>query len=99
MDFDSLRKQTSGLRTAAVIVMNKQVDPVNAILQLSKFYVRESCSQCTPCRDGTDLLIKILERINKGKSSYAEIDMLRGVTRHLVGHTIYDLGDAAVWPV
>ena len=81
MDFDSLREQTSGLGTAAVIVMNKQVDPINAILRLSKFYAHESCGQCTPCREGTDWLVKILERMKKGKSSYAEIDMLWEITR------------------
>ena len=81
MDFDSLREQQSGLGTAAVIVMNKQVDPINAILRLSKFYAHESCGQCTPCREGTDWLVKILERMKKGQSSYAEIDMLWEITR------------------
>ena len=81
MDFDSLKERGSGLGTAAVIVMNKQVDPIKAILRLSKFYAHESCGQCTPCREGTDWLVKILERMRVGKSSYAEIDMLWEITK------------------
>jgi len=99
MDFDSLRDARSGLGTAAVIVMNKQIDPIKAILRLSKFYKHESCGQCTPCREGTGWLVDILERMVVGESKYAEIDMLEEITRQIEGHTICALGDAAAWPV
>lgn len=99
MDFDSLRDARSGLGTAAVIVMNKEVDPIKAILRLSKFYKHESCGQCTPCREGTGWLVDILERMHLGKSKYGEIDMLEEITRQIEGHTICALGDAAAWPV
>ena len=99
MDFDSLRDLRSGLGTAAVIVMNKQVDPIKAILRLAKFYRHESCGQCTPCREGTGWLVDILERMVVGKSRYAEIDMLQEITKQIEGHTICALGDAAAWPV
>ena len=62
MDFDALREQQSGLGTAAVIVMDKSTDVIDAILRLSKFYKHESCGQCTPCREGTGWLVDILER-------------------------------------
>ena len=99
MDFDSLRSAGSGLGTAAVIVMNKQQDPIDCILRLSKFYAHESCGQCTPCREGTTWLVDILERMKRGESQYAEIDMLDEITRQIEGHTICALGDAAAWPV
>ena len=99
MDYDSLRGAGSGLGTAAVIVMNKQQDPINCILRLAKFYAHESCGQCTPCREGTTWLVDILERMKRGESQYAEIDMLEEVTRQIEGHTICALGDAAAWPV
>jgi NADH dehydrogenase (ubiquinone) flavoprotein 1 len=99
MDFDSLRDARSGLGTAAVIVMNKDIDPIKAILRLAKFYKHESCGQCTPCREGTGWLVDILERMVRGNSSYAEIDMLEEITRQIEGHTICALGDAAAWPV
>lgn len=99
MDYDSLRGAGSGLGTAAVIVMNKQQDPINCILRLAKFYAHESCGQCTPCREGTTWLVDILERMKRGESQYAEIDMLEEITRQIEGHTICALGDAAAWPV
>lgn len=99
MDYDSLKDKISGLGTAAVIVMNKQVDPINAILRLSKFYNHESCGQCTPCREGTGWIVNILERMKQGKADYAEIDQLWEITRQMEGHTICALGDAAAWPV
>lgn len=99
MDFDALKAVGSGLGTAAVIVMNKQVDPINAILRLSKFYAHESCGQCTPCREGTHWLVDILERMKIGKAQYSEIDMLFDITKQIEGHTICALGDAAAWPV
>ena len=99
MDFDALKEVGSGLGTAAVIVMNKSVDPINAILRLAKFYKHESCGQCTPCREGTGWLVDILERMRVGKAQYGEIDMLWELTKEIEGHTICALGDAAAWPV
>ena len=99
MDFDSLKKANSGLGTAAVIVMNKSTDIIDAILRLSKFYKHESCGQCTPCREGTTWLVDILTRMKYGQADYAEIDMLEELTKQIEGHTICALGDAAAWPV
>lgn len=74
MDFDGLSKYGSGLGTAAVIVMDKSTDLIDAILRLSKFYKHESCGQCTPCREGTSWVVDIMERLKAGKADYAEID-------------------------
>jgi len=99
MDFDSLIAVKSGLGTAAVIVMDKSTDIVRAIARLSKFYKHESCGQCTPCREGTGWLWRVMERMVSGEAEVAEIDMLEQVTRQIEGHTICALGDAAAWPV
>lgn len=76
MDFDALKAVGSGLGTAAVIVMDKSTDPIDAILRLSKFYKHESCGQCTPCREGTGWIVDVMERLLVGNADYAEIDML-----------------------
>ncbi len=99
MDFDALREVKSGLGTAAVIVMDKSTDVVKAIARLSYFYKHESCGQCTPCREGTGWLWRVMERMVKGNATVAEIDMLLEVTYEIEGHTICALGDAAAWPV
>jgi NADH-quinone oxidoreductase subunit F len=99
MDFDSLRNLKSGLGTAAVIVMDKSTDIIRAIARLSYFYKHESCGQCTPCREGTGWMWRVLERMAKGQSEKREIDMLLNVSYQAEGHTICALGDAAAWPV
>ncbi len=99
MDFDWLREQRSGLGTAAVIVMDKSVDVIAAIWRLSKFYKHESCGQCTPCREGTGWMMRVMERLVTGDAEIEEIDMLWDVTRQVEGHTICALGDAAAWPI
>ncbi len=99
MDFDSLREVRSGLGTAAVIVMDKSTDIVRAITRLSKFYKHESCGQCTPCREGTGWMWRVMERLVTGNATVDEIDMLEDVTRQVEGHTICALGDAAAWPI
>jgi len=99
MDFDSLREVKSGLGTAAVIVMDKSTDVVRAIARLSKFYKHESCGQCTPCREGTGWMMRVMYRMVEGRAESAEIDMLEQVTRQVEGHTICALGDAAAWPI
>jgi NADH-quinone oxidoreductase subunit F len=99
MDFDALRDVKSGLGTAAVIVMDKSTDIIKAIARLSQFYKHESCGQCTPCREGTGWLWRVMERMVKGNASVEEIDMLLEVSYEIEGHTICALGDAAAWPV
>jgi NADH-quinone oxidoreductase subunit F len=99
MDFDSLRAVKSGLGTAAVIVMDKSTDLVKAIARLSKFYMHESCGQCTPCREGTGWMWRVMERLVKGDAEPQEIDLLLEVTTQVDGHTICALGDAAAWPI
>ena len=99
MDFDTLREKRSGLGTAAVIVMDKSTDIVKAIARLSYFYKHESCGQCTPCREGTGWMMRVLERMVQGRAQKREIDMLFEVTKQIEGHTICALGDAAAWPV
>ncbi|MGD8325986.1 MAG: NADH-quinone oxidoreductase subunit NuoF [Sphingomonadales bacterium] len=99
MDFDSLREHKSGLGTAAVIVMDKSTDIVKAIARLSYFYKHESCGQCTPCREGTGWMWRVMERLVKGQAEPEEIDMLLNVTYQVEGHTICALGDAAAWPI
>ncbi|HTV44534.1 MAG TPA: NADH-quinone oxidoreductase subunit NuoF [Stellaceae bacterium] len=99
MDFDSLVAVKSGLGTAAVIVMDKTTDIVKAIARLSKFYKHESCGQCTPCREGTGWMWRVVERMAEGNAAPAEIDALLDVSYQVEGHTICALGDAAAWPI
>jgi NADH-quinone oxidoreductase subunit F len=99
MDFDALREVQSGLGTAAVIVMDKSTDIVKAVWRLSKFYQHESCGQCTPCREGTGWLARVMDRMIDGNATIAEIDQLQDMTKRIEGHTICALGDAAAWPV
>jgi NADH-quinone oxidoreductase subunit F len=99
MDFDSLRDVKSGLGTAAVIVMDKSTDIIAAIARLSHFYMHESCGQCTPCREGTGWMWRVMERMVKGNATPLEIDLLEEVSREVEGHTICALGDAAAWPI
>ena len=100
MDFDFLQKERgSGLGTAAVIVMDRSVDIVKAIWRLSKFYKHESCGQCTPCREGTGWMMRVMDRLVRGEAELEEIDMLFDVTKQVEGHTICALGDAAAWPI
>jgi NADH-quinone oxidoreductase subunit F len=99
MDFDGLKAVGSGLGTAAVIVMDKSTDIVRAISRLSYFYKHESCGQCTPCREGTGWMWRIMERLREGDGTPALIDKLHDVTKQVEGHTICALGDAAAWPI
>ena len=99
MDFDGLKALGSGLGTAAVIVMDKSTDIVRAISRLSYFYKHESCGQCTPCREGTGWMWRVMERLRTGDAEASEIDTLFEVTKQVEGHTICALGDAAAWPI
>lgn len=99
MDFDSLREVNSGLGTAGVIVMDKSTDVIEAIERLSHFYQHESCGQCTPCREGTGWMWRVMKRLVKGDATVGEIDHLWDVSKQVEGHTICALGDAAAWPI
>jgi NADH-quinone oxidoreductase subunit F len=99
MDFDGLKELGSGLGTAAVIVMDKSTDIVRAISRISYFYKHESCGQCTPCREGTGWMWRVMKRLETGDADIDEIDMLLTVTKQVEGHTICALGDAAAWPI
>jgi NADH-quinone oxidoreductase subunit F len=99
MDFDSLKNVQSGLGTAAVIVMDKSTDVIKAIQRLAYFYKHESCGQCTPCREGTGWMWRVMTRMVKGDAKVAEIDLLQEVSKEIEGHTICALGDAAAWPI
>ena len=99
MDFDSLREHKTGLGTAAVIVMDKSTDIVEAIARLSHFYRHESCGQCTPCREGMGWVYRVMTRMVTGHAEIEEIDMLWDVTKQIEGHTICALADGGVWPV
>jgi NADH-quinone oxidoreductase subunit F len=99
MDYDSLREVRSGLGTAAVLVMDKSTDLIKAIARISHFYKHESCGQCTPCREGTSWMERVMYRFVEGRAELEEIDMLDQITRQVEGHTICALGDAAAWPI
>jgi NADH-quinone oxidoreductase subunit F len=99
MDFDSLRNVGSGLGTGGIIVMDQSTDIIYAIARLSKFYMHESCGQCTPCREGTGWMWRIMMRLCKGEARIEEIDELLDISKQVEGHTICALGDAAAWPI
>ena len=99
MDFDALRNAGTGLGTAGIIVMDKSTDIVRAIARLSYFYKHESCGQCTPCREGTGWMWRMMDRMVRGDAEIHEIETLEQITRQVEGHTICALGDAAAWPI
>lgn len=99
MDFDGTRAVKSSLGTAGMIVMDKSTDVVAAIARISYFFKHESCGQCTPCREGTGWMWRVLTRMIEGRAHKREIDMLLEVTKQVEGHTICALGDAAAWPI
>jgi len=99
MDYDSLKEAGTALGTGGIIVMDKSTDIIRAIGRISYFYKHESCGQCTPCREGTGWMWRVLERMANGDAEKAEIQMLLDVSKQVEGHTICALGDAAAWPV
>ena len=99
MDFDTVQKAGSGLGTGAAIIMDETTCMVSVLRRISRFYFAESCGQCTPCREGTGWLYRVLTRITEGKGRPADLDMLLDVANKIEGHTICALGDAAAWPV
>ena len=99
MDYDSLRDHGSAVGAGSVIIMDETTDMVKVLERLSYFYHEESCGQCTPCREGTGWLYRILRRINNGKGKPEDLDTLLDVANRIEGRTICALGDAAAWPV
>jgi NADH-quinone oxidoreductase subunit F len=99
MDFDGMKALGSGLGTAAIMVMDKSTDIVRVVARIARFFMHESCGQCTPCREGTGWMWRVMERLVTGDAELADIDLLQEVTKQIEGHTICALGDAAAWPV
>ncbi len=99
MDYDALRAVGSSVGSAAVIVMDETTCMVRTLERISRFYMSESCGQCTPCREGTGWLNRVLRRIIAGQGRMEDIDLLVDVANRIEGHTICALGDAAAWPV
>ncbi len=99
MDFDSLKAAETALGTGAVIVMDKSADVVAAVARIALFFKRESCGQCTPCREGTGWMMRLMNRMVTGDAKPEEIDLLWQLTKQVEGHTICALGDAAAWPI
>lgn len=99
MDFDSLQKAGSGLGSGAVIVMDETVCMVKMLERISHFYMDESCGQCTPCREGTGWLYRLVHRIEHGEATMDDIETLRRAAKNIEGRTICAFGEAAAWPV
>ena len=99
MDYDSLQEAGTYLGTGSVIVMDRSTDILEAIIRLAHFYMHESCGQCTPCREGTGWMWRMLLRIQKGEGSSRDIDLLEEVSHQIEGHTICALGDASALPI
>ena len=99
MDYDSIQKSGSYLGSGAVIIMDETTCMVQAIERISRFYYSESCGQCTPCREGTGWLYRVIKRIENGEGEQEDLDKLIDVANKIEGRTICALGDAAAWPV
>ncbi len=99
MDYNSLSEAGSSFGTGAVMVMDETTCMVKVLRRISRFYMAESCGQCTPCREGTGWLYRMLTRIVEGRGSEDDLDKLLDVANKIEGHTICALGDAAAWPV
>jgi NADH-quinone oxidoreductase subunit F len=99
MDYDSIQKAGSSLGSGAVIIMDETTCMVDALLRISEFYMHESCGQCTPCREGTGWLVRLLHRIIAGLGEPGDIEKLVNVANNIEGRTICALGEAAAWPV
>ena len=99
MDFDSLVENKSGLGTAGIVVINKDQDIVECMARIARFYKHESCGQCTPCREGSGWMWRILDRVVKRKATFSDIDLLSDVTKQIEGHTICAFGEGSAWPV
>jgi len=99
MDYDSLSKAGSALGSGAVIVMDDSTCMVKAAMRISRFYFKESCGQCTPCREGTGWMHRIIKRIEEGQGRPEDLDLLLSAADQIAGKTICAFGEAAAWPV
>ena len=99
MDFDACAENKTGLGTAGVVVINNDQDIIKCMARIARFYKHESCGQCTPCREGSGWMWRMLERMAKGEASREEVDMLMDVTKQIEGHTICAFGEGSSWPV
>ncbi|KTD46718.1 NADH dehydrogenase I subunit F [Legionella rubrilucens] len=99
MDYDSIQKAGSGLGSGAVIIMDETTCMVDALYRISEFYMDESCGQCTPCREGTGWMVRLIHRIREGHGEPGDIEKLVNVANKIDGRTICALGEAAAWPV
>jgi NADH-quinone oxidoreductase subunit F len=99
MDYDSVRAAGSALGTGAIIVMDETTCMVRVLERISRFYYAESCGQCTPCREGTGWMYRVISRIERGQGRQQELDMLVDIANKIEGHTICAFGDASAWPV
>jgi NADH-quinone oxidoreductase subunit F len=99
MNFDDLKAYGSGLGTAGVIVVSKNNNITEVIERFAHFYKHESCGQCTPCREGTGWMYRMMQKLVRGEISPEQIELLENVTKQVEGHTICALGDAAAWPI
>ena len=99
MDFDACVENKTGLGTAGIVVINKDQDIIKCMARIARFYKHESCGQCTPCREGSGWMWRMLERMAKGEATRDEVDMLMDVTKQIEGHTICAFGEGSAWPV
>jgi NADH-quinone oxidoreductase subunit F len=99
MDAESLKAAGSSVGTAGLIVMDEETDLIRVITRITRFYYHESCGQCTPCREGTGWMFKLLKRFENHEAQVGDIDLLLDVANNIEGNTVCALGDAAAWPV
>ncbi|MCS4504673.1 NADH-quinone oxidoreductase subunit F [wastewater metagenome] len=99
MDYDSIQKAGSGLGSGAVVVMDETTDMVKMLMRISRFYYAESCGQCTPCREGTGWMHRVIKRIYEGRGRAEDLELLEAAAGQIAGHTICAFGEAAAWPV
>jgi NADH-quinone oxidoreductase subunit F len=99
MDYDTIRALGSGLGSGAIVVLDDSVCCVKFACRISQFFHKESCGQCTPCREGTGWMHRVLERIVAGKATMEDLHQLKAVAGQIEGHTICAFGEAAAWPI
>jgi len=99
MDYDSLGKAGSAIGSGGVIVMDDSTCMVRALMRIARFYYAESCGQCTPCREGTGWMYRVIKRIEEGQGRMEDLELLESASKQIEGHTICAFGDAAAWPV
>ena len=99
MDFDECIENQTGLGTAGIVVINCDQDIIKCMARIARFYKHESCGQCTPCREGSGWMWRMLERMARGEATIDEVDLLMDVTKQIEGHTICAFGEGSAWPI